>query len=78
MTIYAVHHSTVYRYHRPVKLGRHHLLFRPRDSFDQRLLDCQLTVRPEPAEIRWIHDVFGNCQTLVDFNASSDLLESTR
>jgi transglutaminase-like putative cysteine protease len=75
MTIYSVHHSTVYRYARPVKLGRHQLLFRPRDSFDQRLLDCRLTIRPEPAEIRWIHDVFGNCLTLVDFAASSDHLE---
>jgi transglutaminase-like putative cysteine protease len=75
MTIYSVHHSTVYRYQRPVKLGRHQLLFRPRDSFDQRLLDCRLTIRPEPAEIRWIHDVFGNCLTLVDFAASSNVLE---
>ena len=75
MTIYSVHHNTIYRYCRPVKLGRHQLLFRPRDSFDQRLLDCRLTIRPEPAEIRWIHDVFGNCQTLVDFDASSDVLE---
>ena len=75
MTIYSVHHSTVYRYQRPVKLGRHQLLFRPRDSFDQRLLDCRLTIRPEPAEIRWIYDVFGNCLTLVDFAASSNVLE---
>ena len=75
MTIYSVNHSTIYRYRRRVKLGRHQLLFRPRDSFDQRLLDCRLTIQPEPAEIRWIHDVFGNCQTLVDFEASSDVLE---
>jgi transglutaminase-like putative cysteine protease len=75
MTIYSVHHSTTYRFQRPVKLGRHQLLFRPRDSFDQRLLDCSLTVRPNPAEIRWIHDVFGNCLTLVDFVISTDVLE---
>jgi transglutaminase-like putative cysteine protease len=75
MTIYTVHHSTAYRYHRPVKLGQHQMLFRPRDSFDQRLLNCRLEVRPEPAEIRWIHDVYGNCVTLVDFDTSADLLE---
>jgi transglutaminase-like putative cysteine protease len=75
MTIYAVHHHTTYRYKRPVRLGRHQLLFRPRDSFDQRLLDCRITVRPEPADIRWIHDVFGNCVTLVDFAEPSDILE---
>jgi transglutaminase-like putative cysteine protease len=44
-------------------------MFRPRDSFDQRLLDCQLKVAPKPVDIRWIHDVFGNCVTFVDFNS---------
>lgn len=71
MTIYSVHHSTTYRYRRPVRPGLHQLLFRPRDSFDQRLLDCRLTVEPEPAEVRWIHDVFANCLTLVEFATSS-------
>lgn len=75
MTIYTVHHNTVYRYRRPVKLGQHQMLFRPRDSFDQRLIDCRLLVKPEPVEIRWIHDVFGNCVTFVDFNTTSDTLE---
>lgn len=75
MTIYSVHHRTIYRYSRPVKLGQHQMLFRPRDSFDQRLLDCTLVVRPEPQEIRWIHDVFGNCLTLVDFAASAGMLD---
>jgi transglutaminase-like putative cysteine protease len=74
MTIFSVHHTTMYRYRRPVRPGQHQLLFRPRDSFDQRLLDCRLTVEPEPSEIRWIHDVFGNCVTLVDFAASTTVL----
>ena len=50
-------------------------MFRPRDSFDQRLLDCALKVTPEPAEIRWIHDVFGNCVTLVNFACTCETLE---
>ncbi|WP_426612494.1 transglutaminase family protein [Bradyrhizobium sp. McL0616] len=75
MTFYTVHHSTVYRYRRPVKLGQHQMLFRPRDSFDQRLLDCRLVVRPQPAEVRWIHDVFGNCLTLINFNTNAETLE---
>ena len=69
MTIFSVHHTTTYRYKQPVRPGQHQLLFRPRDSFDQRLLDCHLAIEPEPMEIRWIHDVFGNCVTLVDFAA---------
>ena len=49
-------------------------MFRPRDSFDQRLLDCSLDITPTPASIRWIHDAFGNCITLVDFNARTTWL----
>lgn len=69
MTLFSVRHTTTYRYRKPVRPGLHHMMFRPRDSFDQRLLECSLNVTPEPAEVRWIHDVFGNCITLVDFNS---------
>ena len=75
MTVFTVHHTTTYRYKRPIKPGVHQLMFRPRDSFDQRLLDCTLKVTPEPAEIRWIHDVFGNCVTLVNFACTCETLE---
>lgn len=74
MTIFSVHHATTYRYKNPVKPGLHQLMFRPRDSFDQRLLDCRLEVAPTPAEIRWIHDAFGNCLTLVEFAEPTTLL----
>lgn len=66
MTIFSVKHITAYRYRKPVSFGQHRLMFRPRDSFDQRLLDATLVVDPGPSEIRWIHDVFGNCVALVD------------
>src|ERR1700742_3847856 len=69
MTFFSVQHTTTYRYKNPVRLGLHHMMFRPRDSFDQRLLECHLKVFPTPAEVRWIHDVFGNCLTLVDFDS---------
>jgi len=61
MPVYSVNHLTVYRYKRPVRFGEHMLMFRPRDSYDQRLLDASLRVSPEPRAIRWTHDVFGNC-----------------
>ncbi len=44
----------------------HRLLFRPRDSHDQRLLSAEVKVSPE-AELHWIHDVFGNCITIAEF-----------
>ena len=74
MTIFTVHHSTTYQYQNPVRPGRHQLLFRPRDSFHQRLLSYRLAVSPEAVETRWIHDAFGNCLTLLDFNTRTTLL----
>jgi transglutaminase-like putative cysteine protease len=65
MTIFSVRHSTIYHYTRDVGFGEHRLMFRPRDSFDQRLLQATLTVDPSPSSIRWMHDVFGNCVALV-------------
>jgi transglutaminase-like putative cysteine protease len=67
MTVFTVRHTTRYDYHRPVRFGEHRLMFRPRDSADQRLIHAGLRVTPEPASLRWIHDVFGNCVTLVGF-----------
>jgi transglutaminase-like putative cysteine protease len=75
MTIFSVHHATTYRYKKPVRPGLHQLMFRPRDSFDQRLLECRLDVSPSPSEIRWIHDPFGNCITLVDFSTRTTELQ---
>jgi transglutaminase-like putative cysteine protease len=75
MTVFSVHHTTIYRYKNPIRPGVHKLMFRPRDSFDQRLLDCRLEIIPTPAEIRWIHDAFGNCITLIDFSETTTLLQ---
>ncbi|MCI0753730.1 transglutaminase family protein [Teichococcus vastitatis] len=67
MPVFSVRHLTEYRYARPVEFGEHRLMFRPRDSHDQRLLHASLEVDPEPAAIRWLHDVFGNSVALVRF-----------
>jgi transglutaminase-like putative cysteine protease len=79
MPILNVRHTTTYCYKQPVELGEHRLMFRPRDSWDQRLLDSTLTVSPKPSSVRWVHDVFGNCVTVVDFARSAKELrfEST-
>ncbi|RVC58665.1 transglutaminase family protein, partial [Mesorhizobium sp. M4B.F.Ca.ET.088.02.2.1] len=74
MPIFSVKHTTVYRYSQPVSFGEHRLMFRPRDSFDQRLLDHALSVDPEPKEVRWIHDVFGNCVAVIEFTGSANEL----
>jgi transglutaminase-like putative cysteine protease len=74
MTIFSVRHTTTYRYRRAVTFGEHRLMFRPRDSYDQRLLHASLRVDPAPTEIRWIHDVFGNCVALINISRPADQL----
>lgn len=70
MTVLTVRHVTTYRYARPVGFGEHRIMFRPRDSNDQRLLTAEIAVSPT-AEIRWMHDVFGNGVTLASFRDES-------
>jgi len=67
MTLLRVRHVTTYSYAKPVRFGPHRLLFRPRDSHDQRLLSADVSVSPG-AELHWIHDVFGNCITIAEFS----------
>jgi transglutaminase-like putative cysteine protease len=61
MTILSVRHRTRYDYKNPVRFGEHRIMARPRDSFDQRLIDFELNIEPRPKTFRWLHDVFGNC-----------------
>ena len=70
MTILNVRHTTIYRYRRPVALGDHRLMLRPRDSHDLRLIQTNLNVSP-PATLRWSHDVFGNSIAIASFAARS-------
>ena len=64
----SVRHVTTYRYKRAVSFGEHRMMFRPRDSYDQKLLEARLQVTPEPSSIRWVHDVSGNCVTIAEFS----------
>ena len=67
MTLLTVRHITTYRYKQPVSFGQHRMMFRPRDSFDQKLLDARLSITPEPSTTRWVHDAFGNCVAIAEF-----------
>ena len=70
MKLLTVRHLTVYRYAQPVTFGEHRLMFRPRDSHDMRLLDTGLTISP-PAQVRWLHDVFGNSIAVASFTGAA-------
>jgi transglutaminase-like putative cysteine protease len=67
MLVITVRHVTTYLYKQPVVFGEHRMMLRPRDSYDQKLLDAKLAITPEPADIRWVHDVFGNCVAIASF-----------
>ena len=67
LSLVTLEHTTRYAYAQPVALGEHRLMVRPRESFDQRLVDASLTITPEPCELRWLHDVFGNAVALAKF-----------
>jgi transglutaminase-like putative cysteine protease len=74
MDILRIRHLTRYRYAKPVQFGEHRMMFRPRESFDQHVLDSRLKITPEPSNLRYMHDVFGNCVGVANFNAPADQL----
>ena len=43
------------------------MMFRPRESFDQHVLESSLTISPDPIDVRYVHDVFGNCIGIARF-----------
>ena len=61
---YEITHITQYRYNSPVTFGEHRVMFRPRDSHDQRVLATDLQVSPEAA-VRMIQDPHSNSVALV-------------
>ena len=67
MPLLAVRHVTTYRYKQPVAFGEHRMMLRPREGHDQRVLDQTLRITPEPAQLRWLHDVFGNSVAVARF-----------
>jgi transglutaminase-like putative cysteine protease len=66
MTILRIDHRTVYNYARPVMLGPHRMMLRPRESRDVKLLSVDITTNP-PAGRTWANDVFGNIVATVSF-----------
>lgn len=74
MAVLTVRHLTRYRYAKPVRLGEHRIMFRPREGHDQRILEERIVITPEPAVLRFMHDVFGNSVAFARFSAPTDRL----
>jgi transglutaminase-like putative cysteine protease len=74
MSLLTVRHLTVYRYSKPVGLGEHRMMFRPRESHDLKLLKTKLEITPAPTSLRWLHDVFDNSVAVATFDGSTSEL----
>ncbi len=75
--IFDITHTTEYRYARPVELGEHRLMFRPRDSHDLRVLATDLKVEPPSQEIRMVQDAYENSVAVVRPQKQADKLRFT-
>jgi transglutaminase-like putative cysteine protease len=60
MPILTVRHVTTYHYKQPVAFGEHRMMLRPRDDDDQKVLESELRITPEPSQLTWTKDIFGN------------------
>jgi transglutaminase-like putative cysteine protease len=49
-------------------------MVRPRESYDQHLIDATLAIDPLPREVRWLQDVFGNSVAIASFDRQSTRL----
>jgi len=74
MPLLTIRHVTEYSYRQPVAFGEHRIMMRPRESYDQRLISARLIIAPEPDELRWLHDVFGNSVALARFETRASRL----
>ena len=49
MPILTIRHLTTYHYKQPVAFGEHRMMLRPRDDDDQKVLESELEITPEPS-----------------------------
>ena len=67
MPILTIRHLTTYHYKQPVAFGEHRMMLRPRDDDDQKVLESELEITPEPSQLAWTQDIFGNHVAIARF-----------
>jgi transglutaminase-like putative cysteine protease len=79
MPIIRIRHITTYKYKRAVAFGAHRMMLRPRDDLDQKVLESEIRITPEPTDLTWTNDRFGNHVAMAHFEGRSTELrfEST-
>jgi transglutaminase-like putative cysteine protease len=68
-----ISHKTTYHYRRPVGLGPHRLMLRPRESRDLRLISSEIAITPA-AVLTWANDVSGNAIATAVFQTVTEKL----
>ncbi len=66
-------HETTYHYNKPVELGSHRLVLRPREGHDVRVESFALSIG-SAHEVEWSRDIFGNSVASVKFSEPTDML----
>ena len=74
MPVVSIRHRTTYRYRTPVAFGEHRVMYRPLESFDQRVLSASLMVSPEPSLLSHVHEVSGAAVAVARFSERTALL----
>jgi transglutaminase-like putative cysteine protease len=74
MAILDIKHVTTYLYCRPVSFGEHRMMLLPRDDEDQKVLECEIDIRPKPVRLDWSRDIFGNHVAIAKFNDRANKL----
>ena len=46
MPFLTLSHTTTYTYRQPVSFGEHRIMVRPRESYDQHLIEARLDIDP--------------------------------
>ncbi len=49
MTSLTIRHVTTCRYRQPVASGEYRMMLRPRESYDQEIIEASLGITPEPS-----------------------------
>ena len=70
-----IRHVTTYRYRRPVSFGEHRMMFRPRNSHDQKVIWANLEINPDPSSLRFFQDAFGNHVGIARFSSCAKELQ---
>ena len=71
MPTLTIRHVTTYRYRQPVAFGEHRMMLRPRDAYDQRVLEASIEISPKPKSLRFVQDAFGNHLGIARFSGRS-------